>query len=94
MMSNENEPTEIEDAILGGILKTMGLSVTGHVNANGRVLFHVSGDYEGTLRRVYANAPIGASDTLQNIKLLRQMIFALKNQGYGKEYEHAKHRST
>jgi hypothetical protein len=86
----EEEPTKTEDSILAGILKTMGLSVSGYVNGNGRVLFLIKGDYEGALRKIYENTLVGAADVFQNIKLCRQMIFALRGQGYEKGDGHAR----
>ncbi|MDA8084006.1 MAG: hypothetical protein M0024_10155 [Nitrospiraceae bacterium] len=73
----KKEQILFDDTILVGVLKAFGITFTPHSD-HGRVRFAASGDIDDALRRIYDNAPVGARDVLEQIKLTRSAVFSLK----------------
>ena len=74
-------PFETEDAILAGILKSVGVELSPLVRESGKIAYRAkNGALEG-LQRIYRNEPIGSLDALNNVKAARSAIYALKSGG-------------
>lgn len=78
------EPTIFEDAILAGILLSLGHQITPIKSPNGQIIFQIRGNVEKTVQDIYSNCSVGALDVMRSIKLTRSMIFNLRSGKNGK----------
>ena len=78
----ENKESHLfEDSIIVGIFHAKGHTVIPTVNPDNKVNFKVFGDVEKSIEGIYSNCPIGSLDVMRSIKLIRSMIFNLRQGG-------------
>lgn len=67
----------IRDAIIAGILKAFGITITPGKEFD-RTIFYAAGDVQKALDQISSNVPIGSRDALEGIKATRSMIWIMR----------------